>query len=245
MLDTNLDLKRLWGYTLVALTALAFGFLLAGQLRAELIPGSNRVARNEALVRSVQDLERSNAGYRKRISELRGEVTSLESQAAQRSESDRRLEQELAALRIHAGLTRLHGPGVVVDLSHGRPGPDPEAKTAYLVNFQDIQDVVNLLLAGGAEGIAVNDRRISPVTAYRGSGGTILIDQGPPLTAPFRVVAVGNRAEMEQLLGDPASLGDLRLRQRKYQIQLNWTGAADLMVPAYDSSLQVTYARAD
>jgi uncharacterized protein YlxW (UPF0749 family) len=241
----TVDMKRLSGYLLVALTALAFGFLLASQLRAELIPSSNRVARNEALVRSVQDLEKSNTAYRKRISELRREVSDLESQAAQRSESDRRLEQELAGLRVHAGLSRLHGPGVVVDLAHGRPGPDPEARTAYLINFQDIQDVVNLLLAGGAEGISVNDHRISPLTSYRGSGGTILIDQGPPLKAPFHVVAVGNRSEMEQLLGDPASLGDLRLRQRKYQIQFSWIGTADIAVPAYDSSLQVAYARAE
>lgn len=240
-----IDAKRLSGYLLVALTALAFGFLLAGQLRAELIPSSNRIARNEALVRSVQDLEKSNAAYRKRISELRAEISALESQAAQRSESDRRLEQDVSGLRLHAGLTRLHGPGVSVDLGHGRPGLDPEAKTAYLVNFQDIQDVVNLLLAGGAEGVAVNDHRISPLTAYRGSGGTILIDQGPPLASPFHIVAVGNRADMEQLLGDPASLGDLRLRQRKYQIQFNWAGSADLAVPAYDSSLQVAFARAD
>ncbi len=236
-------LRKAGGYALVAVAALAFGFLSAAQLRAQLINPSNRVQRNQALVRSVQDLERVNAGDRRRIRGLRGEISGFEKAAAQRSDATHRVAGEVADLRDHAGLSPLHGPGVVVTLAGGRPGPDAEGRTAYLVNFQDVQDTVNLLYEGGAEAVAVNGRRLSPMSGFGGAGGAILIDQGPPLNSPFTVSAVGNRTQMEQLLGEPRSLGDLRRRQQRYGLRLDVAGLPDVRLPAFDASLQVKAAR--
>jgi len=232
-------LRALPGTLVVAVAALAFGFLLAAQLRLELITPSNRVARNEALVRSVQELERVNSSYRSRISGLRSDIDALEAQASSRSDSTRALNAQVQDLRAHAGLTPLRGPGVTVDLVNGRPPPDGQTGASYLVSFEDIQDVANTLFAAGAEGIAVNGRRLTPLTAFRGSGGAVLIDQGPPLLGPYRITAVGNRSQMEQSLSDTGLLGDLRSRVQRFGIQLSWAGAPDLKLPAYDSSLEV------
>ena len=229
-------------YPVVALTALAFGFFFATQLRSQLIPPSNQVARNQALVGTVQRLERDNAGSRSRVAQLRSEIASLENDAAQRSDSSRRLVDEVADLRAHAGLTRLHGPGETVVVGNGKPSPSAPGGTAYVVDFQDVQDVVNLLYQGGAEAVAVNHRRVSPATRIQGSGGAVVIDQGPPLQAPFEIAAVGNRSQMEALLAEPASLGDLKRRQQDYQLQLSWQGAGDLSLPASDAALTVSYA---
>ncbi|HLQ61682.1 MAG TPA: DUF881 domain-containing protein [Candidatus Acidoferrales bacterium] len=231
------------GYLLVALAALALGYLLSSQVRTQLLVPSNRVARNQALVRSVHDLERTNAAYRDRISALRNEIAGLEAQAAQRSAEARQLNEKVAELRQHAGLTPLHGPGVVVELRNGPPAPDPGGGTGYLISAQDLQDVVNLLFAAGAEGVAVNGRRLTPISAFSGSGSTVVIDQGPPLRAPFRVVAVGNRSEMERELGDPSNLTDLHGRQSRFSIQVSVSGGPDLELPAYDASLEVAFAR--
>jgi uncharacterized protein YlxW (UPF0749 family) len=230
-------------YVLVAITALGFGFFFATQVRAQLIPPSNRLARTQALVRSVRDLETKNDSYRRQIASLRAQISRQESDASQQSEAARQMEDQVNGLKVQAGLTPLHGPGVTVQLGNGAPGPDVGAKTGYLINFQDVQDVVNLLYQGGAEGIAVNGRRVSPLTGFRSSGGNIVIDQGPPLQSPYNVVGVGNRSEMERLLGDPSSLGDLRVRQRQFQLQVNWNGSPNLSVPAYDSSLEVPNVR--
>ena len=230
-------------YALIALTALAFGFFFAAQLRVQLIPASNRVERNQALVRTVQELERRNEADRRRITGLRSEIAALETEASQRSQATRQLQEDVAALRAHAAMTPLRGPGVAVEVSNGKPVPAQQGETGYLVTFQDVQDVVNLLFAGGAEGVAVNGRRISPMSGYRGTAGTVVIDEGPPLVSPFQVRAVGNRGQMEQLLSDPGKLGDLRFRQRQFGIQFAWTGSSDLSLPAYDSGLEVANAR--
>src|SRR5438270_1750415 len=81
--------NQLVSSALVALVALAVGFLLAGQVKAQLLTPSNQVARNQALIRSVQDLERTNDSDRQRIASLRAQINGLEADAADRSETTR------------------------------------------------------------------------------------------------------------------------------------------------------------
>ena len=231
---------------LIAIVALLFGFVAAAQVRTQMITPSNRVERNQALVRSVQELERVNANDRQRITRLRDQISAQEALAAQRDTTTRRLRDEVANLRAHAGETPLRGPGVTVDLGNGRPSLDSgTGGQNHLTDFQDVQDVVNLLFAAGAEGIAVSGRRVTPLSGFHGQAGTVVIDQGPPLLAPFHVAAVGNRSQMEEMLNDASRLGDLRYRQRQYGIQFSWNGSPGLSLPAYDSSLQMNYAQPD
>jgi uncharacterized protein YlxW (UPF0749 family) len=228
---------------LVALVALAVGFLLAGQVKAQLVPSaSNQLARHQALVRSVQDLERTNETDRQTIATLRAQIAALEADAASRSNATQTLQNQVADLRAHAGLTPLHGPGVEVDLASGPPSGDPSGQEHYLVTFQDVQDVVNLLFASGAEGVAVNGRRVGPLTSFSGSGGTTVIDQGPPQFSPIKITAVGDRNRMEGALQDPTSLPSLRVRQVQFQVGLKVTGAPDLSLPAYDTFLEAPHA---
>jgi uncharacterized protein YlxW (UPF0749 family) len=226
---------------LVAVVALAVGFLLAGQVKAQLLTPSNQVARNQALVRSVQDLERTNETDRAQIASLRAQMDALEAQAAGRSDTTRTLQNQVADLRAHAGLTPVHGPGVEVDLSNGSPSADPTGQARYLVTFQDVQDLVNLLFAAGAEGISVSGRRITPVSSFSGSEGEVIVDQGPPLFSPIKVLAVGDRNKMQAALEDPAQLPSLRVRQVQFDLGLKVTGAPDLALPAYDESLEIPH----
>src|SRR5207244_209453 len=81
------------------------------------------VARYQALLRSVQELESTNAGYRSQIAQLRAEIDALESEAAARSATTQSLNNQVADLRAHAGLVAMHGPGIVVVLRNGIAGP--------------------------------------------------------------------------------------------------------------------------
>jgi uncharacterized protein YlxW (UPF0749 family) len=225
----------------VAAVALTTGFLDAGQVKARLLTPSNQVARYQALVRSVQDLEATNADARGKIAALRAQIDALESEAAGRSAATQALRNQVSDLRAHAGLTAMHGPGVEVRLANGVPGSDTGGLARYLVNYQDVQDVVNLLFAQGAEGIAVNGRRITPLTAYSGSAGQVIIDQGPPLSSPIKVTAVGDRNRMAAALDDASALPDIRARQVQFQLHLTVLGSPDLQLPAYDSSLRIPH----
>ena len=233
--------QQLLSIVVVAAVALATGFLVAGQLKAQLLTPSNQVARYQALARSVQGLEATNAGSRSQIAALRAQIDALESEAAGRSAATQTLQNQVADLRAHAGLTAMHGPGVEVDLADGVPGPATGGQASYLVNYQDVQDIVNLLFAQGAEAITVNGRRITPLTAYSGSEGQVVIDQGPPLSSPIKVRAVGDRNRMVAALDDSSALPDIRARQVQFQLHLTFFGTPDLGLPAYDSSLQIPH----
>jgi len=230
---------------LVALVALAVGFLLAGQVKAQLQSSpANQVERTQALIRSVQSLESDNGADRSRIASLRAQIAALEAEAATQSQSTQALQDQVADLRAHAGLTAVHGPGVEVDLAGGPAGTDPSGQDRNLVTYEDVQDVVNLLFAMGAEGVAVSGRRITPLSAFSGSQGEVIIDQGPPLFSPIRIVAVGDRNRMEAALVDPALLPSLRVRQAQFQLTLHVTGAPDESLPAYDASLEAPHVSA-
>src|SRR5256885_7732807 len=178
---------------LVALVALAVGFLLAGQIKAQLLTPSNQVGRNQALIRSVQDLERTNQADRAKIERLRAEIDTLEARAASQSQTTQGLKNEVADLRAHAGLTPLHGTGVEVDLSSGPPGSDASGQNRNLITYQDVQDLVNLLFASGAEGVAVSGRRITPLSGVQRAGGGGILRPGPPPLSPVRSRPVARR----------------------------------------------------
>lgn len=233
--------QQLASIAIVAVVALATGFVLTGQVKSQLLTPSNQLARYQALQRSVQDLEATNADERRQIAALRSQIDALESDAARRSAATQALQNQVGDLRAHAGLTAMHGPGVEVSLSNGIPGPDTGGQSGYLVNYQDVQDVVNLLFAQGAEGVAVNGRRLTPLSAYSGSEGQVIIDQGPPLSSPIKVVAVGDRNRMQAALDDSSALPDIRARQVQFQLHLTFDGAPDLALPAYDSSLLIPH----
>jgi uncharacterized protein YlxW (UPF0749 family) len=233
--------RRVVSIFVVAAVAMATGFLVAGQAKVQLLTPSNQVARYQALVRSVQELEASNGDSRQKIAALRAQIDALEAAAAQRSAATQALQSKVADLRARAGLTPLSGPGVEIDLADGVPGPDSTGGAGYQVNFKDVQDLVNLLFAQGAEGIAVNGHRITPLSYFSGSGGEVIVDQGPPISAPIKLQAVGNRTRMETALDDPSVLPDIRAREVQFQLQVSFRGGPDYSLPAYDSSLETSH----
>src|SRR6202171_6201671 len=96
--------QHLVSILVVAAVAMATGFLVAGQVKVQLLTPSNQVARYQALVRSVQELEAGNAESRQRIAALRAQIDALEAAAAQRSAATQALQNQVADLRAHAGL---------------------------------------------------------------------------------------------------------------------------------------------
>ncbi|MGO1341870.1 MAG: DUF881 domain-containing protein, partial [Cellulosimicrobium funkei] len=63
----------------------------------------------------------------------------------------------------------------------------------------DLQRVVNALWAGGAEAVAINDQRLTGLSAIRSAGDAVLVDL-QPLVGPYRVEAIGDPDAMRTSL---------------------------------------------
>jgi uncharacterized protein YlxW (UPF0749 family) len=227
-------------------TVVAVTFLLAtavtAQVKAELTVPSNRVARDEILVKNAQGLEEDNAGVRAQIKALSAQIASANAKLAQTSTEAQRTQKDYKAQRDFADLTAAAGPGIVVDLASGRdPKTGNSARSTWQVGYLDIQDVVNLLWAAGAEAVAVNRQRIVPTSSFYVAGTDVLLN-GVHLASPYRVEAIGDGAHFNDALAREANLSELKSRSQLYQLKFSWRSERTLALPAFDGAFVVRYA---
>jgi uncharacterized protein YlxW (UPF0749 family) len=176
------------------LTAL-LGFAIAVQLRTASTQDALAGARQDDLVRILDDQNSRAARLRSRISdqqELLARLTAAGGgSAAARAEAQR----EADALAILTGTAAATGPGVVLTIS------DPGQK----LQAEDLLDVVEELRGAGAEAIQFGPIRVATSSAFREVNGKIVLD-GAPLTAPYVIKAIGPAKTMDTAMNIPGGV---------------------------------------
>ncbi|MGI8609743.1 MAG: DUF881 domain-containing protein [Candidatus Dormibacteria bacterium] len=227
--------------TIVVVTFLMAAAVTA-QLKASVIPTSNQVAREQALVRSAQALEHDNQQLREQLAALNLQVKNFNDQLAHRSSQAAAAQDALKAEKDRTGLTPVSGPGIAVQLSDGNdPKAQGDTKRDWAVKYIDIQDVVNLLWSAGAEAVSVNHQRVVPNSSFFVAGSDLLLN-GVHLTAPYEVDGVGDGSRFNSSLSSGDNLSDLKSRSELYQLKLTWQTERNLQLPAYDGALVSRYA---
>ncbi len=228
----------------VSLATFLVTALAATQFRSQPLPPSNRLARDEALRKSVTQLEDRNHALKSQVHDLQAAVKAGEDETARRSSAAQALTAQLDEQRTVAGLTALHGPGLTVLLHDGADPNDPNDRSlGWTVHYQDLQDIVNLLWASGAEAIAVNGQRVVPTTAFHYAGINILVNNASRLSRPYTVTAVGDPAALANGVGDPDQLAELKSRNRIYGLGFSWVRSTRVTIPAFDATFLVKYAQ--
>ena len=228
----------------VALATFLVTALAATQFRSQPLPPSNRLARDEALRKSVNQLEDRNRALKAEVADLQAAVKSGEDETARRSSAAEQVKAQLDEQRSVAGLTALHGPGLTVLLHDGADPNDPNDRSlGWTVHYQDLQDIVNLLWANGAEAIAVNGQRIVPTTAFHYAGVNILVNNASRLSGPYTVTAIGDPSALATGVGDPDQLAELKSRNRIYGLGFSWVRSTRVSIPGYDAAFLVKNAQ--
>lgn len=152
---------------------------------------------------------------------------------------------KLTPLRAPAGLTAVHGPGIVVVLDDAPAtaagaGVDPNI---LVVHQSDLQATVNALWAGGAEAMTIAGQRVIATSAVRCVGNTLLLN-GEVYSPPFRIAAIGPYQAMRARLN--ASPGVALFVQAASYYGLGYTveQQPQLSLPAYSGPLGLSYAKA-
>ncbi len=228
----------------VSLATFVVSLLAATQFRSQPLPPSNRYARNEALQSSVSDLEEQNRRLKTAVAEFEARVRSLQEESASRSSAARRAKDLLDSEKELVGLVPLHGPGLTITLHDGRDPNNPQDRSlGWTIHYQDLQDVVNLLWANGAEAIAINQERVVPTTSFFYAGVNVLVNNASRLTGPYVITVLGDPPPLEAGLRDPDQLTELKSRNRLYRLGLTWQRGTRLGVPAYDATFLLKYAQ--
>ena len=122
--------------------------------------------------------------------------------------ADQVLADEADRLRAAEGLVPVHGPGVVLVVN------------AVGLQALDLQDALNNLAAGGAEAIAVNDRRfVVGVPVEQTSDGVTV--GGVLVPAPWTISAIGDANRLAQAADvmTQQMRADRRVRQATYRVE--------------------------
>lgn len=114
------------------------------------------------------------------------------------------MQTRIAALAADAGLTAVHGPGLVITLTDAQRDangrfPRDASPDDLVVHQQDIEAVLGALWSAGAEAVAMQDQRITATSAPRCIGNTLLLD-GRTYSPPYVLTAIGDTAAMRDAL---------------------------------------------
>jgi len=190
---------RRWGRTVVALTMVVAGLLVAVTYNQAAATGEGRDAVRAALVDDIQGDAALSDDLAAQLGALRAEVTRTRDQLLAASAVGQRARDALARAEQGAGAVPVTGPGLLVTLANADPRADEdpvgggttEEDPREQVQDGDLQVVVNALWAAGAEAISINGQRLGPLTAIRFAGEAVLVDFRP-VTNPYQISAIGD-----------------------------------------------------
>ncbi len=230
MRKKNTDGKIIANRSLIAISLIAFGILVAAQFRSLPERISNPVAPYASLKETQQDLNTEQENLKKEIQDLQKQIEQ-EQNSIETSILSKDQIQTLNYKKAQAGLTKLNGKGIIIELDDSKN----ESKDESIVHAADLRDIVNLLWSSGAEGISINNHRVVINTAIDCIVNTILINNSK-ISNPFRIEAVGNQGLMYEKIINRDYLHDLWKRSEQngiiFKVQIN----NDITMPIYDGA---------
>jgi uncharacterized protein YlxW (UPF0749 family) len=180
---------------LIGVLTLLLGFAFAVQVRTADDESQLTGAREEDLVRILDELDAQEERLRGQLAEQRSaleQLTNSDSRAATALEAAR---QRAEAIGILNGTIAAQGPGMEMVIR------DPEDS----VGVADLLDAIQELRGAGAETMQIDDVRVGVSTAVTGQPGDLMLD-GRPITAPYEVLVIGSPQDMETAMRIPGGV---------------------------------------
>jgi uncharacterized protein YlxW (UPF0749 family) len=180
---------------LIGLLTMLLGFAFAVQVRTVGDDTQLAGAREEDLVRILDELDAQEERLRDQLAEQRNaleQLTNSDSQAATALDAAR---ERAEAIGILNGTIAARGPGLRMLIR------DPEDR----VRVADLLDAIQELRGAGAETMQIDDVRVGVSTAVTGEPGNLMVD-GRPITAPYEILVIGSPQNMQTAMNIPGGV---------------------------------------
>ncbi|WP_078501011.1 DUF881 domain-containing protein [Wenjunlia vitaminophila] len=220
---------------IVALLLFALGLGLAIQVRSNTDESRLRGARQEDLVRILDELDSRNKRLQEEKRDLEQQRTELENSSDQAEEARRQTEKRTAQLGVLAGTVAARGPGITLTIN------DPGGH----VRADMLLDTLQELRAAGAEAIQINEVRVVADTFFsedlsrEGANAVVEID-GHRVEQPYRFEVIGNPQDLEPALNIP---GGVVQSMEREQATVSVVRSEKIVVDALRQANQPDYAR--
>ncbi|MFF9200105.1 DUF881 domain-containing protein [Streptomyces sp. NPDC014779] len=179
----------------VALLLFVLGLGLAIQVRSTSDNSALRGARQEDLVRILDELDDRTQRLEDEKTRLEKQQSELESSSDQAEEARKQTQEKERQLGILAGTVAAEGPGITLTITD----------STGAVESDMLLDAIQELRAAGAEAIQVNDVRVVADSYFSGGGRDMKID-GTQVTAPYVFKVIGKPEDLEPALNIPGGI---------------------------------------
>lgn len=217
----------------LAIALLVLGILLSVQYQTQQAVLKDLTTQSqEDLVKVLSSLSDKKSILTKDLWDLRIQKDSLTNNANQGQQVADSMKQELDRLQMFNGAQAIKGPGIVITI--------PEQTNS--ITTQELVAIVNELWNIGAEGIAVNNIRISSYTPIFEDPQSfeIIIDK-TKITLPYKIAAIG---DPEKLSTTMAFAGGTIEQLRSYDSMIIDINKRDeIMLPIAQQKGDLKYAR--
>lgn len=214
---------------IVAVLLFVLGLGLAIQVRSNSDNSALRGARQEDLVRILDEVDDRTQRLEDEKQRLDDQRTELENSSDQAEEARKQTVEKERQLGVLAGTVAAHGPGITLTVNDPGGAVQPDM----------LLDALQELRAAGAEAIEVNGVRVVANTYFSGDGGAVKVDDRK-ISAPYVFKVIGKPQDLEPALNIP---GGVVQTLEKEQATVHVVQADDIVVDALRPAERPDYAR--
>ncbi len=180
---------------LIGVLTAVLGFGIAVQVHSNSSSDSLQNAREDDLIRILDDQNARGERLNQEIAELQNTLDELRRSGNSDQVAQAQAQRELQSLQVLLGSVAATGPGVAVSIS------DPQRK----LKAEDLLDVVEELRGAGAEAIQFGPVRVTTSTSFSDAVDGVRVD-GRAVQPPYQVLAIGDPKTLDTALNIPGGV---------------------------------------
>lgn len=241
MADVARFTRPQWAVSIAA-ALVVVGFVGAAQWNGSGVRQQFTTSAQQVLARQVLELQREEGSLTQQLGAKDAQIREFQARSAGSQTTLDSLNRQLEVARLAAGLSRVQGPGIVVEIADSkRVVPVGDNPANFIVLVDDLRDLVAALWASGAEAISINGERLVATSSIYGVGSSILVNTAF-LSPPFRIEAIGPDGILDRFQKDPAFLGRAKQRVDTYGLEFATATSTTLDLQPFVGSTRLRWA---
>ena len=241
MADVPRFTRPQWAVSIAA-ALVVVGFVGAAQWNSSGVRQEFTSSAQQVLARQVLDLQREEGLLTQQLGAKEAQIRDFQARSAGSQTTLDSLNRQLEVARLAAGLSRVQGPGLVVEIADSkRVVPVGDNPANFIVLVDDLRDLVAALWASGAEAISINGERLVATSSIYGVGSSVLVNTAF-LSPPFRIEAIAPDGILDRFQANAAFLGRVKQRIDAYGLEFATATATTLDLPSFGGSTRLRWA---